>query len=70
MNPFVYENGRKRFPHGMQAEDLAASAAAECGDFRRDCEEECFAAAERSCYNCRCRRWLPDGFECMKGGAE
>ena len=69
MTAFTYENGKKRFLHGTQAEALAAAEAERCAAFVRDCEEECFSAAERSCYNCRWRRWLPEGFQCMKGDA-
>lgn len=44
----------------------AAEAAASCGAFVFDCEEECVHEDERSCYNCRYRRWTRESFVCMK----
>ncbi|MBR5619971.1 MAG: hypothetical protein IKW76_09570 [Clostridia bacterium] len=44
----------------------AAQAAENCGAFRADCEEECVADDDVSCYNCRFRRWTRDSFVCMK----
>ena len=61
------ENGKKIFKGGKEAFDAAAQAAAKCPGFKEDCEEECVADEEQSCYNCRYRRWTKDSFLCMKG---
>ena len=55
--------------HGGKADHAeAADTAAACGRFRADCEEECVADEDVSCYNCRYRRWTRGSFVCMKGG--
>ena len=46
--------------------DEAAAEAAACEAFASDCEEECIAEEDVSCYNCRYRRWTRDSFLCMK----
>ncbi len=57
--------GKKAFRHGHDAFNRASEAAAECGDFRPDVEEEWVADEERSCYNCRLRRWTAESFVCL-----
>lgn len=49
------------------AEVAAALHAASCGAFARDDDDECYATPSRNCFNCRARRWVPDGFTCTKG---
>jgi hypothetical protein len=50
-------------------DDLAAAAwaASMCGTYRRDDEDEDPLGGALSCFGCRYRRWIPDGFTCMKG---
>jgi len=63
---WTIKNGERHFLGGRGNYQLAEQAAVECGKFLADEEEE-FAADEMvSCYNCRYRRWTPDGFMCMK----
>lgn len=57
--------GKKEFRHGQEAFGLASTAASGCGDFRPDVEEEWVADEERSCYNCRLRRWTAESFVCL-----
>jgi hypothetical protein len=47
--------------------DDAAKLAAVCGSFRRDDEDEDPLDGALNCFACRYRRWLPDGFTCMRG---
>jgi len=50
-----------------EADLLAASGiAAKCPAYSMDDEDEVFSESVRTCFNCRYRRWLADGFECMK----
>ncbi|MGV8905812.1 MAG: hypothetical protein ACOH15_04355 [Acetobacterium sp.] len=37
-----------------------------CLQFRQDVEEEWVAEDLISCYNCRYRRWIPAGIQCLK----
>jgi len=37
-----------------------------CFQFRQDVEEEWVAEDIVSCYNCRYRRFIPAGIQCMK----
>jgi len=45
----------------------AARIAAVCPAYRRDDEDEDPVDGARSCFGCRYRRWVPDGFTCMAG---
>lgn len=63
---FVYKDGKKLFLHGDDQALLAKEAALTCPNFSRDCDDECFYEEEVSCYNCRYRRWIRMGFQCMK----
>ena len=45
--------------------DGAAGMAAACSAFHPDVEEEQIADEAISCYNCRSRRWAPDGILCL-----
>ena len=59
-------DGRKRFAGGKEDFGMAARAAEDCGRFTADEYEEWAADEETSCYNCRYRRWIADGFDCVK----
>jgi hypothetical protein len=51
-----------------EADLLSASEiAAKCSAYSIDDADEIFAEGSTTCFNCRYRRWLADGFECMKG---
>jgi hypothetical protein len=65
---FNQTNGKTVFIYGRDNYAKAEEAAAKCGCFTFDCEEECLADEEVSCYNCRYRRWTAESFECLKGG--
>lgn len=61
------QNGeRVLFSGGKTAFAAAAAAAERCPCFSPDCEEESEAEEEKSCYNCRWRRWTAQSFECIK----
>ena len=64
------EDGKKIFKGGKEAYQDAACIAEQCPLFAEDCEEECVADEEQSCYNCRYRRWTKDSFVCMKGAGQ
>lgn len=64
---FRTENGKAAFTGGKTAFAEAALIAVACPSFAEDCEEECDAEEDRSCYNCRYRRWTKESFICMKG---
>ncbi len=59
-------SGKKRFQYGKESYLLAAEAALRCALFVCDDEDEMVCDEERSCYNCRRRRWTVNSFECMK----
>ncbi len=47
---------------------LAAVIAQACGGFTLDDDDECYEDVDGpTCFNCRARRWTPDGFTCVKG---
>lgn len=63
-------NGIKLFSdHGEKMELLDASktVAEECALFQMDVEDEIIYENQITCYNCRYRRWHPNGFTCYKG---
>jgi hypothetical protein len=45
----------------------ASEIAAKCPAYSVDEDDEDYCEGERTCFNCRYRRWLADGFQCMKG---
>ncbi|BCS55751.1 hypothetical protein [Geobacter sp. SVR] len=51
------------------AGDLLAAAllAGKCPDYSIDDDDEDCCDSERSCFTCRYRRWLADGFSCTRG---
>ncbi len=63
---WIVTDGRKIWLGGKADWKDAAETAEACSAFRMDCEEECVADEEASCYNCRYRRWTRNSFVCMK----
>lgn len=61
------EKGRKTFLYGKNNDAMARIAAEKCPDYIEDSEIECVSDDEKSCYNCRYRRWTQESFQCMKG---
>lgn len=53
------------FSNGKEDWTGAADRASNCLRFVPDVEEEWVSDEERSCYNCRYRRWTTDSFVCM-----
>jgi hypothetical protein len=53
------------FPGGKEDWAGAAGQAVICRRFSPDVEEEWVADEERSCYNCRYRRWTAASFVCQ-----
>ncbi len=60
------EKGRAEFSGGRRDWPRAAAIAGSCPHFLLDDEDELVAEEERSCYNCRYRRWTERSFICMK----
>lgn len=58
-------NGAREFTLGKESWTAAARAALDCFSFASDVEEELIADDERSCYNCRYRRWSAASFTCL-----
>ena len=56
--------GEREFTGGRESWDAAADAAADCGTFRTDVDEEIVTDDERSCYDCRYRRWTATSIIC------
>lgn len=49
-------------------DSLAAfEIAGKCPVYVIDEDDEDYCDGARTCFNCRFRRWLPEGFACMKG---
>lgn len=59
------QEDQRTFRYGQEAFSLAALAAETCAAFRPDVEEEWVTDEERSCYNCRLRRWTAASFACL-----
>jgi hypothetical protein len=57
--------GAREFTGGKDSWCDAAAAAAKCQEFSPDVDEEMVADEERSCYNCRYRRWSVTSFTCQ-----
>jgi len=69
MDDWIKKNkrGQVRFRGGSHDWLLAAGIAGNCTHFVLDDEDELLAEEERSCYNCRFRRWIDHySFVCMK----
>ena len=61
------QKGQKEFRSGQEAFNKAEEASLNCNDFKIDDEDELVTDQDRSCYNCRYRRWTTDSFVCLKG---
>ena len=57
----------QEFPGGREDSTTAARMASACPGFRSDDADEWVVDEERSCYNCRARRWTPASFVCLRG---
>jgi len=62
---FRNDSGARLFTGGLDNYPAAAIAAAACGSFRADDEDEQCAEEPLSCYNCRYRRWTVESFTCL-----
>lgn len=51
----------------VESPETAARIAEQCEYYAEDCEDELVCDDEKSCCNCRYRRWTSTGFVCMKG---
>lgn len=58
------EKGQREFCGGLDDSGLAAKIAGMCKNFAEDVEEEMVTEDERSCFNCRLRRWTANTFIC------
>lgn len=59
------QKGAREFTGGRESFSAAVAAAIECKSFTLDVDEEIVADDERSCYNCRYRRWTATSFTCQ-----
>lgn len=62
----VNEQKQPEFAGGKENWEKAAQMAARCEEFLVDDEDEMVAEEDRSCYNCRLRRWTVNSFVCMR----
>ena len=60
------ERGALEFSGGKESWLAAVATAGECSWFSMDVDEEVVADDERSCYNCRYRRWTATSFTCQR----
>lgn len=63
-------NGQIQFKGGKQDWAQTVEIAVFCRYFSLDYDDELAADEERSCYNCRFRRWTQTSFVCMKAGSD
>lgn len=69
MQQIVKDGGGVRFRGSVEnAEDMLASSeiAEQCPVYSIDDDDEDYCDGVRTCFNCRYRRWLVDGFQCMR----
>jgi hypothetical protein len=62
----INNKGEKVFSLGKEAWQEAVELANICKHFSSDDEDEWVSEKQRSCYNCRYRRWTPESFTCLK----
>jgi hypothetical protein len=70
MRQIIENSGELRFRGSVEnREDLLAAAmiAGDCSVYSIDDDDEDYCEGARTCFNCRYRRWLADGFLCVKG---
>jgi len=61
----IDRKGNREFTPGKESWDAAARVARDCSSFAADVDEELIADEQRSCYNCRYRRWSAASFTCQ-----
>lgn len=70
MNQYVKtKDGMKYFNGDAEQADVletTVSMAKSCREFQMDVEDEVIYENLKTCYNCRFRRWIPNGFSCFK----
>jgi hypothetical protein len=59
------QSGAAQFSGGKESWLAATAVASDCRSFSLDVDEEIVADEERSCYNCRYRRWTASSFTCQ-----
>lgn len=59
------QSGAVVFSGGKESWLAATVVAEKCQTFLLDVDEEVVADEERSCYNCRYRRWTATSFSCQ-----
>ena len=72
MKQIVEYGNNFRFRGSLESADdlLAASEiAGECPVYSIDEDDEDYCEGKMTCFNCRYRRWLADGFQCVKDSA-
>jgi hypothetical protein len=70
MQQIVKDGDYVRFAGFLENEDdyrVASEIAVDCSLYSVDDDDEDYCEGVRTCFNCRYRRWLADGFQCMKG---
>ncbi len=70
MTQITDKNGIIVFRGNLDSPDDLSDAsriAAACPAYMIDEDDEDYLAGARSCFNCRYRRWLANGFSCLKG---
>ncbi len=69
MRQIVEENGVFVFQGAIDnPEDIlsAAAIAADCPAYSIDEDDEDYCDGEKTCFNCRRRRWTREGFQCAR----
>lgn len=64
--PSKYKLGQSEYAGGKEDWERVAQIARLCKEFVLDDEDELVSDEERSCYNCRFRRWTKSSFVCMR----
>lgn len=62
----VNKQGDLEFMFGKEAWDKGHEMALKCHSFIEDDEDEQVSDIDRSCYNCRFRRWTSSTFVCKR----
>jgi len=60
------ELGQFEYAGGKEDWEKVLQIARSCDKFVLDDEDELVSDEDRSCYNCRFRRWMEKSFVCMK----
>jgi hypothetical protein len=70
MAHLVEHNGECHFRGSVNDRDdvrIAGLIADTCPDYSLDEDDEDYCDGTRTCFNCRYRRWLAEGFSCVRG---